>query len=539
MIALLLLVACDNPALDPAGARVGERLFMEPRFAQLFAANAGGDLNAPLAQGDPALDTLPRPEGDIPGPFAGSTMSCRQCHLVDDVTVSVVEGVRTYADFARRSPVPDRGDGVSVTLRNSPALPDMSEPRDGAYFLHFDGEFTSPEALVRGTLTGRNLGWLPEEHDEALAHVAAVIRADDGSFPLGAPNARIPYADLFAGTDPSIPRLSRLPEDERFEVEGASDEEIVDAVSRYVSAYLENLRYARGLESDAHNGSPYDVFLDKNGVPRAPDEGETDSAYADRLREAVAALQDPEWVSDLDQTFGLHPQEFNFGPTELAGLKIFLALPEDGAAAPEGAVGGCVACHTPPRFTDYAMHNTGVSQEEYDGLWGEGAFAALDVPDLERRQADPAPWLPATPAHPDWSGALRAIPSPDDPALADLGAWAVFGNDELPDSQAGLAELIDAAYDLDANTTDAERLDRAIALFKTPSLRSLSQSAPYLHDGSADDLDAVLDHYRRASDAQRAGTLRNGDPRLAAIHLDEVDLAALRAFLLSLNEDYE
>ena len=36
---------------------LGERLFLETRFAQYFAAHSNGEVNQPLAQGDP---TLPR-----------------------------------------------------------------------------------------------------------------------------------------------------------------------------------------------------------------------------------------------------------------------------------------------------------------------------------------------------------------------------------------------------------------------------------------------------------------------------------------------
>jgi cytochrome c peroxidase len=257
----------------------------------------------------------------------------------------------------------------------------------------------------------------------------------------------------------------------------------------------------------------------------------------------VDALVDPAWVTDVDSRFSLHDQPFRFGAAELRGLRAFLATPADaaGASAPElaaGGVGNCVACHVPPEFTDYALHNTGVSQEEYDGVWGEGAFAALAVPDLAARDADPTQWLPPTAAHPDGLGGARAIPDAARPGAADLGAWAIFANADHPDSEAGLATLIDGAYGLTA-PTDAERLDHALALFKTPSLRDLVQSAPYLHSGAAGDLPAVLAHYRSAADAQRAGTLRNGDPRLAGVALTEADLADVEAFLLALTEDYD
>ena len=504
----LLLAGCSAGPADPPAAVVGERLFLEPRFAQFFAANAGDALNRPLAAGDPTLDVEIREGGDVPGPFAGATMSCRQCHLVDDVNANVHQPVRAYADFARRSAIPDRGDGFTTTVRNSPALVDMSLPRDNPYFLHFDGEFTSPEGLVRGTFTGRNLGWLANEYDLAVAHIAAVIRTDDGTFPLVADSATIPYPDLFGGTAAAIPEAMRLPADLRLEVDEATDAELLEEVAALVAAYLENIQFARGLESGELNGSPYDVFLAKNDLPRQPDAGEGAAAYAERLGAAV----DTAWVTDVDQRFSLHDQPFQFGEQELRGLRTFLAEPLDPAGASEGevvvgGVGNCVTCHLPPQFTDYGMHNTGVSQEEYDGVWGEGAFAGLLIPDLATRDADPGAWLPASPTHPSWSGAMRSIPNADNPGGADLGAWTMVANGDHPEGQDGLAELFDGAYALGEGANDAERLGYAVALFKTPSLRDLVQSAPYLHDGSADDFDGVLAHYQRVGTRQRAGSM--------------------------------
>jgi hypothetical protein len=44
-----------------AEVAIGERLFLETRFAQFFFANAGGDANAPLSAGDPVRWVRPPP----------------------------------------------------------------------------------------------------------------------------------------------------------------------------------------------------------------------------------------------------------------------------------------------------------------------------------------------------------------------------------------------------------------------------------------------------------------------------------------------
>jgi cytochrome c peroxidase len=76
-------------------------------------------------------------------------------------------------------------------------------------------------------------------------------------------------------------------------------------------------------------------------------------------------------------------------------------------------------------------------------------------------------------------------------------------------------------------------------LFKTPSLRGLAFSGPYLHTGRKDTLESVLRFYIRMCSLARAGKLRNSSPELSGIFLTDEDIAPLVAFLRSLNEDYE
>ena len=62
-------------------------------------------------------------------------------------------------------------------------------------------------------------------------------------------------------------------------------------------------------------------------------------------------------------------------------------------------------------------------------------------------------------------------------------------------------------------------LTTAIARFKTPGLRDLGHSAPYLHTGRADTLEGVLGLYAQFSSFARAGTMRNPDPELKGMAL--------------------
>ena len=522
---------------DPAEVVIGERLFLETRFAEYFATHANGDVNRPLAAGDPVVATVETPTGPVAGPFAGQAINCRSCHFVDDLKGVAGAGNRTYADFAARSPVPSREDGERVTPRNAPALVNASLPRAGGIILHLDGEFATAADLVRDTLTGRNYGWLPAEHAAAVAHIARVIRADDGTGELAA-SAGGPYRVVLAGVDPAIPRELRLPRRFRIDTIRASDEEVLDGVSRLIAAYVESLVFAED-DTGAFAGSPYDQFLLKNNLPRKPRPLEPVRSYVQRLRQLLAALDEPQFVTASDGTFALHEQEFVFGPLELDGLRIFLRRRGDGPG-----VGNCVACHPPPAFTDFAFHNTGAAQEEYDSVHGAGRFAALAVPDAAARAVDPDAFLPPTPANPTARGRFRAVPTALDPELTDLGLWNVLLNPTfaLGPRQRRLARLVCRARELGPGCVRAggdALLAGAIALFKTPGLRDLGHSDPYNHNGRLATLEEVIDFYIRTSDLASRGELRNAAPELARMRLGASDMARLGAFLRALNEDYE
>jgi cytochrome c peroxidase len=476
----------------------------------------------------------------LPGPFRGESMNCRACHLVDEQRSLAGGGVRTYADFARRSPIPQREDGLLTTPRNSPPLVNATLARDD-FFLHFDGEFASTADLVRGTFTGRNFGWLANEQNEAVAHIANVVRGDDGRGRLAAQFGRLAYGVVFEATDPAISADLRLPPQFRIDVAAASDVEILDAVANVVSAYVDSLRFKQDADGQFF-ASPYDTFLRKNGMPRAPEASESPAHYSQRLRQQIAALASPRFVTAANGRFTLHDQEFVFGEKELAGLKVFLSTPSVAAAfgSIQGGVGNCVSCHPAPDFTDFRFHNNGATQDEYDAIHGAGAFMELEIPDLEERNALPDEFLPPSPEHPFAKGKFRSVPSAADPGLTDLGVWNVLGNAAIPRPQAALESALCSQLELSVSECTVEALlPRTVALFKTPGLRDLGQSAPYLHTGQKDTLENVVEFYITASARAKGGQLRNGAPELIDMNLINDDVAPLAAFLRALNEDYD
>ncbi len=157
-------------------------------------------MNQPLAVGDPVVQQVSTSNGVLPGPFAGQSINCRSCHFVTEFQGVGGAGNRTYSDFTSHSPIPLPMNGFSETPRNSMHMVGSLQPHPGPTFLHFDGEFATPEDLVKATLTGRNFGWAPNQYQQALAQVALVIRQDDGSDQLAKDRTNsLSYGKLFAG----------------------------------------------------------------------------------------------------------------------------------------------------------------------------------------------------------------------------------------------------------------------------------------------------------------------------------------------------
>jgi cytochrome c peroxidase len=494
-----------------AAAKIGERIFSDERFAQLYASG---------------------------GVRAGSQnsikpMSCRSCHFADrggNGANSPALAAVAFADRAARSPIPERGDGRRVAPRNSPTLVDALEPFSEPPLLHFDAEFASAEELVRETFLGRNFGWLPDERAAALRHFVRVIREDEGTNIGGGTLPRLSYSSLLRGNQSAADAERLLPAALRIDPARVSDEELIDACARLVVAFLRTLRFSRDADG-RHNGSPYDAFLAANRLPRGRAQGQSAAEYGRRIAEQIAALRVPRFVDEPDRALLYHAnQRFRFGELELQGMRIFFRS-AIGQEQRSGA-GNCAECHVPPHFTDFKFHNTGVTQDEYDALHGEGAFAGLEIPDAAARNTDYNRWLPPTPQHPNAIGPFLS-PASAASGRTDLGLWNIYGNPDLPASQPALERLFPAAH----LSRDAA-LARTVARFKTSSVRNLGHSAPYQHNGGLESIEEVIGFYERMAVLAQTGKLRNAPPELSSMRLKSEDVAPLAAFLRSLNEDY-
>ena len=156
-----------------------------------------------------------------------------------------------------------------------------------------------------------------------------------------------------------------------------------------------------------------------------------------------------------------------FSDTELAGLRVFMFK------------GNCMICHHGPLFTDYGFHNT------------------------------------ATP--------------PRTVKLYDFGRYK--GINKLKKSEFNcLGEYSDAK---EKNCDELKYLvthkEETYAAFKTPGLRNVSKTAPYMHAGQYETLSDVLKHY-----ADPPST-KVGMSDLLPVELDDKDLVQLEAFLHTLD----
>jgi hypothetical protein len=436
-------------------ANIGERLFLETRFAEFFFTNSGGDANAILANGDSVVSNEASIYGPImPGPFSGRSMNCRQCHTVqeeENKEVAILPpfdtGNRTYCDFAQRSPIPNLGDGHLATARNAMPLVDSLLPRSVPLFLHFDGQFASPQDLVIGTLTGRNFGWQPTQYETAIHHIANIIRNDNGEGALAQQYGGYSYTLAFeslAGTpiQYSIAPVFRMNVaiTDTNDANYVTDYQIVQNVAALITAYLKTLVFSQDTNG-LFNGSPYDIFLIKNGLPQRPNVNETPIQYSQRLLHLISGLTNTQYVTDpADGSFMTQNQLFQFGTNELAGLKIFFALSNSTSFPTQ--VGNCVACHAPPAFSDFIFHNTGAAQEEYDSIFGNGAFMTLSIPTLAQRLSNYDGYLPPTTNHPSALGTFETPPTAGYPGQVDLGLWNVFANSDFPAPQPGLQQIV-------------------------------------------------------------------------------------------------
>jgi len=189
-------------------------------------------------------------------------------------------------------------------------------------------------------------------------------------------------------------------------------------------------------------------------------------------------------IAAFERRIGFAPSRFDrYVERELAGRAhdSTSAFTRDEEAGLRHFIGkaNCVTCHNGALFTDNHFHNTGV------------AIALASLPVDSGRSA----------------GVRQAVAG----EFACTSRWS--------DSKAG------ECAELEFAVTEGEELVRA---YKTPSLRNVTQRAPFMHAGQIATLSDVIAHYDRAPAAPM------GHSELKPLRLSANDRRQLEAFLRTL-----
>lgn len=96
----------------------------------------------------------------------------------------------------------------------------------------------------------------------------------------------------------------------------------------------------------------------------------------------------------------------------------------------------------------------------------------------------------------------------------------------------GVAQRGEHAAPIDHGRKDVSDAAEDDGAFRTPSLRGVAETGPYMHAGQLSDLAQVIDHYRWGGDS--GGFAGIPDVRMVPLDLDEQDALDLEAFLRTL-----
>jgi cytochrome c peroxidase len=174
------------------------------------------------------------------------------------------------------------------------------------------------------------------------------------------------------------------------------------------------------------------------------------------------------------------PDSAELTAAERAGLALFL----------DAGRTQCLRCHNGPLFTNHGFHRVGTDQPAGGGR----------LPDFGR-----------------FLGLQAALIDP----FNCLGAFS-----DAPPEQCREIQFV-----------RRDHLDAETGKFKTPTLRGLGRTAPYMHDGRFASLAEVIDHYRAPPPNAASGPNGFGGHELLPLVLSDAEASALVQFLLSLDGD--
>jgi cytochrome c peroxidase len=177
-------------------------------------------------------------------------------------------------------------------------------------------------------------------------------------------------------------------------------------------------------------------------------------------------------------------------PSAVRGLKLFVGKAQ------------CIICHHGPLLTDYEFHDTQVPSED-SLVWAmteDGELPAGGVPPADLGRVHGVERLRAS----EFGVGSSWSDDPDGPARVKV--------DYLP-----------------------SHLHEGSPEFKTPSLRNVELTPPYMHNGAFDTLEEVIEFYSTRTGARSFGG--QAERILQPLHLTAEESADLVAFLESLTDD--
>ena len=366
------------------------------------------------------------------------------------------------------------GHGIGLAKRNTPSVVNSF----AMYWFFWDGRADSLAAQALGPLED------PKEHGLARTEVVRhVLTSYAGEYEqlFGALNAAF-LTNLPMEAKPlrRVPLVSWQLADTA--ASSLTNNDAIQSVASLRANTFLDFRTAFNSDVEPVEISEEDAAIAYSNMT-ADDRAILDKSFAniglalEAFQKGLVANQSPfdgfakTWGSSISED----PEQYfsdRFGPDEFTGLQLFLGK------------GACDTCHSGALFSDNQFHNIGLPQEGSHLQLGRSR------------------------------GVLEAVSDP----FNCKGAFATH-----PERQAS-ESCQDIPY-LDSETPEG------IGSFKTPSLRNVSETAPYMHDGRMASLRHVLDHYNRLDTASAVGFR---EETLKPLGFNEVELAALEAFIRSL-----
>ncbi|HVZ71934.1 MAG TPA: cytochrome c peroxidase [Polyangia bacterium] len=223
--------------------------------------------------------------------------------------------------------------------------------------------------------------------------------------------------------------------------------------------------------------------------------GKAIAAYETTLVTGASAFD--RWTLDVQEGNGTTSTAIS--PSAKRGARLFI-----GKAA-------CNDCHNTPLFSDSAFHNLGVPQEgmAIPRVTDCPAGGVCDCAEMTATHAGPKNCIP-------W-GARDGIDKLQQNKFRRDSTWS------------------DAPTDTSRMSFVSMKLDDAlVGAYRTPSLRNVALTAPYMHDGFFTTLDQIVDHYDAGHASDTVGT---PTAQLQPLDLTADEKSDLVAFLQTLSCD--